>query len=627
MKFSLSFFILALTLTATAQVYTPPPKQPAPAPTGRDTVTRTQPQQTQQGGLFGNELRFYNPSNELISFNGQTWASSDNRLMEARFEKYLNEPEESHAAAVEYRKTIAEILHTISPYKKDKAQTKLYDAFHLLPRASSYPGDAKLCDSLANAIYTAMLAKRDVKGTRALISAMENEKKRLIKDNDWEARHDRKTEQGTTQSTGEGGNSNQATAQETPAPGYGIASQKYANNNRRILEIEGFKKGHQAKTEIKTELAKIQYQALMFQLFMQRRFQHVIMASRFYNLIWRDGDGKLYIDEKSEVHKLFTQNLGVSPTVSTLDSLANEAIRDIDKGVEAFKFLVAEEELESASKRLAESYIVGEFMPAIASLPRQKKRQVLKFVRGSNVLLNAIQAKDYAKAKEMVISLKSSAKDFDATKAEAAIAGFTRASNMSINAAKSFMIQGDHDKAAEEIRKATEAWPQNPKLAEFDELMKSGGTIAQARNDFDRLFSESNYREVVKRVYEFGPAVNDDTTRKAQLEQVVGNIRTIDTALVSAEKMDRLGQQYAAWEELTNVSERFPDDPVLNQRMREMAPRVAEFTQAIESAKEKESDGHLGSALSWFYQAKHLHPGSETAQEGIKRLAKAVLTK
>jgi len=196
---------------------------------------------------------------------------------------------------------------------------------------------------------------------------------------------------------------------------------------------------------------------------------------------------------------------------------------------------------------------------------------------------------------------------------------------MSVNAAKAYMIEGNREKAAEEIRKAAEVWPQNPKLNEFDEVMETGSTVVRARNDFDRLFSESNYREVVKRVYEFGPAVNDDAQRKEQLEQVVGNIRTIDTALVSAEKMARLGQQYAAWEELTNVSERFPDDPVLNQRMREMAPGVAEFTRAIESAKKKEEDGHYGSALSWLYQAQHLHPASETADEGIKRLSKIIL--
>ena len=55
------------------------------------------------------------------------------------------------------------------------------------------------------------------------------------------------------------------------------------------------------------------------------------MAARFYNQIWKDGDTTLHIDENSDVSKLFTQSVGVSPTVASLDSLANEAIREVLK--------------------------------------------------------------------------------------------------------------------------------------------------------------------------------------------------------------------------------------------------------------------------------------------------------
>jgi len=232
-----------------------------------------------------------------------------------------------------------------------------------------------------------MLAKKDVRGTKALIKAMEEEKVRLIKENDYQARNDvDKTLGKTTKGAGKG---NETKQQNSPAvsPGRGIHSQIYANRTRRVTEIEALRKTHQLKTEVKTELAKIQYQALMIQFFMQRRFQHVVMASRFYNLIWKDGDGTLYIDDKSEANKMLTESLGISPTVSTLDSFANEFMGDVEKGVASFLSLVEDQELESASKRLAEAYIMGEFMPSIATLSREKKRRVLDFVRNSNVCL------------------------------------------------------------------------------------------------------------------------------------------------------------------------------------------------------------------------------------------------
>ncbi|MDA7518751.1 hypothetical protein N8522_02070 [Akkermansiaceae bacterium] len=624
-----SLFSLALSLSAlsaSAQVYTPPAGGGNKSGgTPSDTHTRSQPQNSgNQSSVLGNEIGVYNPGDDTISWNGNTWASSNNRLFEARFQKYLNEPEESSEAAKEYRATLREILDALSPHHKGGPSFE--KAVDLLPRASSYPGDARLCDSLTNAIYTAVLSKKDVRRTKALMSAQERDKKRLISDGDWKARNDKDPEVGkTTKGVGQGDDEKKGQSGPAVQSGRGINSLEYAEYLRRIAEIEALKKTHQIKSEVKTELAKIQYQALMIQFFMQRRFEHVLMASRFYNLIWRDGDGTLYMDEKSEVNKLFTESVGTSPTVSTMDALASEAIRDIDKAVSAFLFLVESEELESASKRLAEAYLMGEFMPTINTLPREKKRKVLMFVREAYVLLNAIDAKDYAVATKKIEALKSMAKDFDATKAEAAVATYSRASDMHIMMAKNHLGARDTEKAREEIQKAMEIWPQNPKLSEFDKLVTAGGTMIAARNDFDRLFSESNYREVVKRQYEFAPAIAGDEDREAKFRQVIGNITEIERAVGGAKEMKRVGQPYAAWEKLDLVHEKFPDDPVLNQHMTQLAPSVADFTLALRNAATHERTDQVGSALSWFYQAKQLHPSSTVAQEGIDRLVDRAL--
>ena len=52
-----------------------------------------------------------------------------------------------HGDEVVLRETIAEILATISPFRSGGPD--LYAAFKLLPAATSYPGDANLCGSLA----------------------------------------------------------------------------------------------------------------------------------------------------------------------------------------------------------------------------------------------------------------------------------------------------------------------------------------------------------------------------------------------------------------------------------------------------------------------------------------------
>ena len=338
--------------------------------------TSNSSQQSQQAkpnsSPFGSELPFFDPSGETISWNGHTWAATDNRLLAARFERYLNEPEENTGAAKEYRDTIAEILEKISPHHPGGPDFAA--GVKLLPKASSFPADAKLCDSLSQAIYTAVLAKKDVAATRALNVAMEEEKQRVIRNADIEAQG---TRTGQRRSFGGGGNNNnnngnnqqaggggqaqangngvQVNGGATAEAGTGTGSLAYRDSERRIAEIDGMRKENLAKGEIQTFQAKVQYQALMMQFFVQRRFEHVVMASRFYNQIFRDGDSQLHIDKKSDMSKLFSESLGTSPTVSALDSLASEAIRDVDQGVEAFKFLVEKKEFQSAAKRLSEA--------------------------------------------------------------------------------------------------------------------------------------------------------------------------------------------------------------------------------------------------------------------------------
>jgi hypothetical protein len=580
---------------------------------------------------MGNELPFMDPSAETVSWNGHSWAVTDNRLLAARFERYLNEPEDSSEDALDYRETIDAILELVSPHHPGGPDFPA--ALRLLPRASSFPGDAKLCDSLTQAIYAAVLAKKDVSSTRALSEAMEDEKKRLISKSDWKAAHESDPSLNETKQTGGGGGGNgggkQPGQSKQPAqnPGRGTVSLEYVDSVRRIAEIEVMKKANTAKTEIQITQAKIQYQALMLQFFVQRRFEHVVMASRFYHQIWRDGDSKLDIDKKSELSKLFSESLGSSPTVSALDALASEAIRDVNQGVEAYNFLAEKSELQSAAKRLSEAYAVGEFMPSIRTLPRDKKRKVLEFVRESYKLIAALDVKDYTTAKELTVKLKASSGDFDPTKADAAIATYTRVSDMHINAAKLAASQADNEKAALEIQKAMEVWPQNPKLAEFDKLVEAGGGMAVAKNDFDRLLSEQNYREIFRRQYEIAPSIAGDAAREDAFKQIITNLTRIEGALGKAKEFSKMGQDYAAWEQLAALRKEFPDDPKLGGELERLAPDVADFTKALNKARafEERKDQQVGSALSWYLKARSIYPRSDMAEAGIQRMLEEIL--
>jgi len=641
MRSLFTFALLASTALAPAQVLHPDVRDrvtDTPGKPAGETTSSTSEEKKPAASPMGNELPFFDPSAETISWNGHTWAGTDNRLLAARFERYLNEPEENSETAKDYRDTIDQILEQVSPHHP--GGPNFAGGVRLLPKASSFPADAKLCDSLSQAIYTAVLAKKDVTATRALNAAMDEEKQRMIRNADMLAKGNRN---GARRSVGGGGknnggnnengnnqNNNQGGGQETSdesKAGTGTESLAYIESGRRITEIDGMKKENMTKGEIQIFQAKVQYQALMMQFFVQRRFEHVVMASRFYNQIFKDGDSKLHIDKKSDMSKLFSESLGTSPTVSALDSLASEAVRDVDQGVEAFKFLLEKKEYQSAAKRLSEAYVVGEFMPTIRTLPRDDKRKVLEFVRESYKLIAALDAKDYTTAKVLTTKLKESAGDFDATKADAAIATYTRVSDMHITSAKNHASAGEIDKAKDEIQKAMEVWPQNPKLAEFDRLVEAGGTMTVAKNDFDRLVSEGNYREIFRRQYEVAPAIAGDPDREEAFKQIISNLGKIEQALGKAAEFRKAGQSEAAWEQLAVLRKEFPDDPKLGAELESLAPKVSGFVNALDKARsfEDRKDKQVGSALSWYLKARSLYPRSEMADAGIQRMLEDIL--
>ena len=618
-------FLLPLCLVglAQAQVYTPPPPatQPPAAAPPKDTVASPAKPQPAASPL-GQEIPLLDPAAETITFGGVAIPLGDNRLLKARFDKFLSQPPESDESAAQYRKTIADILATISPFKAGSPD--LYAAFKQLPGASAYPGDANLCSSLAESIYMAMLSKKDVNGLSKLNLSIEEEKKSIIAQADWNARHEKDVEIGDTKDAKD---TKDKKSKATPSTGIGIHSLNYANTLRRIAEIEVLKKSNIARTEAQTLRTKAQYQVSMIQWFVQRRYEHVLMAARFYNQIWKDGDATLRVDKNSDVSKLFSESVGVSPTVASLDSLSNEAIREAGKYIEAFDLMLARDELHAASQRLMEAYALGEYLAPVATLSLEKKRRVAGYFRDLNELYGTLQAHDYTKTIALTARLKAAAKDFPSSKVDSAIAGFTLASDLAIEEAKGYLLSKDSEKAAEKIKAAAEIWPTNPKLTEFRNLVNNTSGLVAVRNDFDRLLSEKNFREIARRQYEMAPAIQGDSGREEAFKQIITSLTKIETALGKAFEFSKMGQDYAAWEQLAELRKDFPDDPKLGRELELLAPKVAVFTRALDKARKFENGTpkQIGSALSWYLKARSIYRQSSFADEGAKRLAQEIL--
>ena len=646
-------------------------------------------------GFLGRDIPAFDPGSEVMTYDGKIWNINNNRLLRARFEKYLNSPPATGDADTAYRQTIDRILELLAP--GNASPQNLDAAFALLKKASAYRDDANLCRTMSDAIHSARKSLETVEKLKRENALLEKERTTAEWNNQMAAKTSLLgTSTGTNDSAVKQENqkierdARMATARRKLAD----VSQTIENNKLRIALTEISTKGH--------------LQALIMQYFATRRFEHVLIANRFYRAIYPDGDNSIEVYKKmveslpvnkdagqakinaefdprvsgsqgvldndtsagmgaggngtsvvinnntgaqtrtgssfaGRVGKVGLENFGVESltggaavaaqtisrlvsSLSQIDSLANEAIRDVNEGVEAYKFLLEQGELQSATERLAETFALGEYMPSVRLLSREDKRRALEFTRKSNELLAALEVNDLTRADKLVPELEGLAKDFDSSKPLAKIETAKTISAMHLAKARNAAVSGDKATMETELRAAAEIWPRNPALAEVGNTIFTQSDVQQqAMNDFDRLLEQKNHRQIFEDRMRFIAAAALYPEKQKQLAEVLEKMGLVEAAIVRAQEIASRGDAAGAWESAESARKEFPDDNKLNQLRADLTTRASEFVRAIQRAGELEEKNQPGSSLAWYLKARQIYPASSFARSGIERLGAKVL--
>ena len=637
-------------------------------------------------GFIGRDVPHFDPGNDTMSYDGKLWNINDNRLFRARFEKYLNAAPATDAADVAYRQTIDKIMDLLSPGKATKANQD--SAFALLKEASRYKDDANLCSILSDAIYSAQNTLAQVERLKRDNALWEKQRAQAEWNNEVAAT-------GSTLMTKVSkddplGQENQKLARDarvaTTKRKLSEAGQTIENNKARMASLELTAKGY--------------LQALIMQFFATRRFEHVIIANRFYRALYTDGDNSIEVFKKmvdglptnkdagqakieaefdpkvsgeakgggyvaggsgtngtgagggyapsgqsfsAQGIKMGVQNLGVESLVggaataaqavsklinslSQLDGLASEAIRDVNEGVEAYKFLLSKNEMKSATERLAETFALGEFMPSVRLLSREDKRRALDFSQKGNELLAALEVNDLTRAEKLVNELQTIAVDFDVSKPLAKVETAKTVSSMHLAKARNAAASGDKVAMEAELKAAAEIWPRNPALTEVGGMIFSQSDVQQrAITDFDQLLSQKNYRQIFDDKMRFIAATAMFPEKQDQLRKVLDNMALVEAAIIRAQEVEKRGDFAGAWESAESAYRQFPEDNKLNQVRANLTTRASDFVRALKQAEEQEKKDQLGSSLAWYLKAQKNYPASDFARQGIERINTQIL--
>ena len=645
-------------------------------------------------GFIGRDIPAFDPGSEVMSYDGKLWNINNNRLFRARFEKYLNAPAATDKADFAYRETIDRILDLLAPGHATKQNINA--AFLLLKKASEYKDDANLCRTMSDAIYAAQTSLGTIEKLKRENATLEKQRSSAEWNKEMAAKNSTlgiATSSKDTDVAKENQKIERDARLATASRELSDVGQTIENNKLRIATIELTAKGH--------------LQALIMQYFATRRFEHVIIANRFYRAIYTDGDNSIAIYKKmvdslptnkdagqakisgelnpqisateglmdhdaavgvgaggngtnvniyngaprsrsgssfsAKGAKLGIENFGIESltggaasaaqtisklvsSLSQIDSLANEAIRDINEGIEAYKFLLEQGELQSATERLAETFALGEYMPSVRLLPREAKRRALEYSQKTNELLAALEVNDLTRAEKLLNEIESMAKDFDTSKPLAKIETAKTISSMHLAKARNAAVSGDKTAMENELRSAAEIWPRNPALAEVGNTIFTQSDVQQqAMNDFDRLLSQKNHRQIYNDKLRFIAAAAMYPEKQQQLNNVLQGMAAVEGAILKAKEIAGRGDPAGAWESVEAAQKEFPDDTELNQLRASLTTQAADFVQTLAKAEALEKQNQPGPSLAWYLQARKKYPASTFARAGIDRLSAQVL--
>ncbi len=614
------------------------------------------------------------PETGTMTWKGHTYDVGQFRVFRGRFERYLALPVTRDQDL--YGATLDEIFKLLSTRTADGSQDGVVEAWKLLYRASEYEPDGGNSLGVANQIFNAWR----IRDEKQAFSVTQNELDRIRRqqaasvvyagdafassagrsasdaiagsalmgglntgssDSNSNSSNSNSgggsangsvSSGGTTVTAGGrgnnqsgGGSNSSGQAKQTIGTGNTVGPLGQIFRSRELAETEAKIKSLEAAGLLSVTQAKLQFQSQIMSLFLQRRFQHALIASSFYRYIFKGSHQNLEVGKKELSSFLPSSDLAM--TVETIEFLSREAINDVNSGMAAVRANYDDGRKIAALERLQETFFLGEYLPAVAQFEPARKTELLTLYRKADEAKKLADLRDFDAVIALTEEIGTLTKDFRAPEVSAAVRSAQRMSTLSLNAAQQAAAAGDFNRAQEFVEKAAQLWPLNPSIRNYTENMASQADLGtQAALIFDEAFKRDDYRRIYERRAEFAAGFLNDKVRAPQLKGVIDRMARVEIYLAQTEELLAQNNAFSAWEALSAATAFAPNDVILNQRMAQLAPRVAEFIGRLDQAKRYEADERYAASLTQYLAAQDIHPASQIARTGLTRISDHIMT-
>jgi hypothetical protein len=539
----------------------------------------------------------------------------DNRLMRARFDRYLALPVEEKKVK-EYVAILDRIESLLSPQNLTSSNyyANQQEAFNLLFKAAESDLDAGNSLTIASQVKKVWAIKEDYRTMQVNATQLEllrQKQTQLI------VNTAQKIEETNDEASKAAAANKQATRSATGTTELGFRIKDEARTQAEMLR-------NNAEMTALTLKAQVEFQSQFVAFLLARRFRHTSISVAFYRTLFKGSNQGVKVGAK-EMKEFFPLS-DFTPTLESIDMVAREAINDVKLGMRSVDDHIKRDEKYAAFERLQETFLLGEFEPSLMTFNPTSKREMYELFKEFRVVQQLIDERDLANVEGGVNKIKGRARDFPfGAVILSKVTNAMNASNMSLLQAKGAALSGDADKAEAALLRAGSFWPQNPGLKDFaTQMVNRQDTLAQKIPEFDRLMTESKWRDIYNKKLEYALALAQDKERSEKLRKVVNRVGELDANIQKASVLASQNNPYLAWDVIVEIYKTESDDLVLAKTRSDIAPLVANYAQLIGHAERLEKDGADAAALTAWLSAQDLNPASPTCGAAVKRLAKSV---
>lgn len=570
--------------------------------------------------LFGMELPLLDPSNDTVSYAGGKFDVGNNRLVRERFEKFLRQMPDDTEKSRLYRKRMEEILKFTQRYTKGGSMVGSKTLVKIgmgLYEMSDYEGDGGQSGALASAMVSALDVQRaNLRRERDNEEIDREIDKLIIKTNSLNNRNtQRRKGDGQVGKIKASGGSGTPTSNEV----------LIGANTAEIAEGKAKKGANIAANEASLALAKLNYQSVIVGFLLQRRFDHAVIGARVYRHLFRDGDTRMNLDKESDAYKMFTGISGLPPTITTIDTMASNARREVEQCIEAVYGALAQNRLGEATDRLITATSLGEYMQCVATFPASDRKRIADYWTLRKQAFSALNARNYDEVERIAAEMKKMDVDFDDSLLLSYTSGRKRQSNFALRSARKAFMEGREEEGRRLATEAATIWPRNPALEESEAEIARVDSFAPVMDEFRKMVERKEFRAIYNDRERFRVVCTDRELEKVFMEVIefVGGTDIILSKLKDGADQDRTIGPCLAYENLHTLLQsdpRYGEDKLFMDAYNHYAAVAHDFVSALRMGDDCEKRREYGSALASYYRAKCYFPKSRLAAEGADRV-------